>query len=317
MEPYPYLQHVKGLVKGWPQLQLLVDFMEVGTVPDRWGKIPGEPEPAKPKNGEKSAMYNPEDRGTYSGSIRYAYVAERLPMMAVESERRKRAKKCNIALLEYTHNGGVRVERYQEPGHQDSKDLSALENYLLQLKAGHKQAENQAADSRLIVVEDLSRDVIDTLGRTLNIDPLFFRAHLMDYAWNNIRDLWKQPRTPKFVIREREWCHIRFVRARYFPDEDVLTKGYNETTEFNVHCRINFDENESFWDRDKPPRSRRRKSRQTKTTKKTETVRCRVGLVRSRATLWKGNLAGHGDVCECSRLTSRREFFFFFFIGAS
>lgn len=39
---------------------------------------------------------------------------------------------------------------------------------------------------RLWVVEDLSRDVIETLGDHYDIDPSFFREHIMDYIWYNI-----------------------------------------------------------------------------------------------------------------------------------
>jgi hypothetical protein len=37
-----YLSYVKSLVPRWPQLELLADFMEVGTIPTRWCIFPGE-----------------------------------------------------------------------------------------------------------------------------------------------------------------------------------------------------------------------------------------------------------------------------------
>lgn len=37
-----YLTHIKGLLKQWPHLQLLADFMDVGTTPVRWNaSVPG------------------------------------------------------------------------------------------------------------------------------------------------------------------------------------------------------------------------------------------------------------------------------------
>lgn len=39
---------------------------------------------------------------------------------------------------------------------------------------------------RLWVVEDLSREVIETLGHHYDIDPSFFREHILDYVWYNI-----------------------------------------------------------------------------------------------------------------------------------
>lgn len=39
---------------------------------------------------------------------------------------------------------------------------------------------------KLFVVEDLSREVIETLGSQFDIDPSFFREHIVDYVWYNI-----------------------------------------------------------------------------------------------------------------------------------
>ncbi|TRX94479.1 hypothetical protein FHL15_004634 [Xylaria flabelliformis] len=42
---------------------------------------------------------------------------------------------------------------------------------------------------KLSVVEDLSHEVIERLGYRFDTDPDFFRSHIHDYAWYNIRDL--------------------------------------------------------------------------------------------------------------------------------
>lgn len=39
---------------------------------------------------------------------------------------------------------------------------------------------------RLWVVEDLSREVIEALGSHYDVDPSFFREHIVDYIWYNI-----------------------------------------------------------------------------------------------------------------------------------
>lgn len=39
---------------------------------------------------------------------------------------------------------------------------------------------------RLIVSEDLSRDVIEILGSAYDVDPSFFREHLTDNIWYNL-----------------------------------------------------------------------------------------------------------------------------------
>lgn len=45
--------------------------------------------------------------------------------------------------------------------------------------------ENESVRTRLFVVEDLSRNVIEALGNHFKIDPSFFREHIVDYAWYN------------------------------------------------------------------------------------------------------------------------------------
>lgn len=45
---------------------------------------------------------------------------------------------------------------------------------------------NPTTKMRLFVVEDLSRDVIETLGCAYDVDPSFFREHIVDYFWYNI-----------------------------------------------------------------------------------------------------------------------------------
>jgi len=47
---------------------------------------------------------------------------------------------------------------------------------------------NDKVQFGLYVVEDLSSDVIEVLGSGLEIEPSFFRAHIVDYVWYNVRD---------------------------------------------------------------------------------------------------------------------------------
>lgn len=43
-ETKDYLSYMKYLAPRWPHLQVLVDFMEVGTIPTRWCRFPEEKE---------------------------------------------------------------------------------------------------------------------------------------------------------------------------------------------------------------------------------------------------------------------------------
>lgn len=81
-------------------------------------------------------------------------------------------RRTNVCLLEYPQQGpGVEVSRFNDPA--DLKDcLNGL-------------GENKSVKTRLFVVEDLSRNVIELLGNHFKVDPSFFREHIVDYAWYN------------------------------------------------------------------------------------------------------------------------------------
>jgi protein subunit release factor A len=118
---------------------------------------------------------------------------------------------------------------------------------------------------RLYVVEDLSRDVIEVLGSGLGIEPSFFRAHIVDYAWYNVRDRWRDPPTLNVDSRQQNWIQLRYVTARYFESEDGYKKAEKEAEGFNILRRPDDDlSNRSWWDKEG----------------------AKVGLTRARATFW-------------------------------
>lgn len=80
--------------------------------------------------------------------------------------------RTNVCLLEYPRDGpGVEEKRFD--------DIDELKDCLAEM------GENDHVKTRLFVVEDLSRDVIEALGSHFNVDPSFFREHIVDYAWYN------------------------------------------------------------------------------------------------------------------------------------
>lgn len=83
--------------------------------------------------------------------------------------------RANVTVLEYPNDG-------RAPSRRDFKMASSLQDHIDKLDRGG------GADTklRLFVVEDLSREVIETLGAHYDVDPLFFREHLVDYVWYNI-----------------------------------------------------------------------------------------------------------------------------------
>ncbi|ROW08281.1 hypothetical protein VMCG_03177 [Cytospora schulzeri] len=220
-----YLTYVKLLANQWPHLELLADFMDVGTTPLRWNpKVPGG---------------YPADKTTR------------------ELMKNQRYGKTNVCVLEYPKQKGAVVKT-------QINQASSLKEYL----SGPRDDPN--VKLRLFVVEDLSREVIETLGANFDIDPSFFREHLVDYVWYNIKDWWRDPPNLDIVSRGQNWFQMRFIRARYFKDDDSFRKGDIEAQKFNVFRRLEDDHNQSkLWDKTADGKAE-----------------SRIGLIRSRVTFW-------------------------------
>jgi hypothetical protein len=103
---------------------------------------------------------------------------------------------------------------------------------------------------RLFVVEDLSREVIEQLGYHFNIEPDFFRAHIYENIWYNVRDPFYNPPTLAMDMRERNWFQLRFVQVRYYESGADFYSGQRSTDMFNVGRKLYDDENKSFWDKE-------------------------------------------------------------------
>ncbi|KAI0010670.1 hypothetical protein F4779DRAFT_616305 [Xylariaceae sp. FL0662B] len=125
---------------------------------------------------------------------------------------------------------------------------------------------NSEVQFKLYVVEDLSRDVIETLGQKLKIEPDVFRAHITDFAWYNVLDRWRDPPDLDIVQRRQNWMQLRYVTVRYFDTNEDFREAVNEANGFNVLRRPDDDlSNRAWWDKQGAV----------------------VGLTRSRATFWK------------------------------
>ncbi|KAJ3548371.1 hypothetical protein NM208_g1030 [Fusarium decemcellulare] len=240
----------------WPQLELLADFMEVGTIPTRWCIFPGE----QKQNGQRQ---------------RYTYPIDIEPR---RSEQRYRASRVNAALLRYQAKEKCVITRFksQKPGDEASAALGRAADHI---------AKTASRDEfNLFVVEDLSRDVIESLGGAFGIDPRFFRAHITEYVWNNIRDRWREPSVLEVDAQRRDWFQMRLVRSRYFSTQKELGDAKKEADGFNIVRRVIADDNDIFWDKDlECARSWWHKS---EGRLETEPVDAKIGHIRSRATFW-------------------------------
>ncbi|KAI1354501.1 hypothetical protein F5Y01DRAFT_273013 [Xylaria sp. FL0043] len=237
LEHYPYLARVKRLSEaGWIHLRLLADFMSIGTEPKRWKDLSTDQQDLS-----TGQLLSPKD------------ISDR------QAERKRRIEKTNVSVLNYY---ATKVKR------ENFTSAQALKDGL------HNSTKDSNIKFKLYVVEDLSRDVIEILGSAFNIEPDFFRAHIVDYAWWNVRDRWRNPPMLDLVSRHQNWTQLRYVTARYF---DVNKKhrqtdchqnfkdAAKEADSFNILRRVDDDlSNKSFWDKEGAI----------------------VGYTRSRATFW-------------------------------
>lgn len=75
-------------------------------------------------------------------------------------------------------------EEAKAPKRTDFNDSEMLQESLKELDS----QQDSSVKFRLFVVEDLSREVIETLGAHYDVDPSFFREHIVDYVWYNISE---------------------------------------------------------------------------------------------------------------------------------
>lgn len=102
-------------------------------------------------------------------------------------------------------------------------------------------AQQSALDARVYVVEDLSRDMIELLGSTLDIDPHFFRAHVDDYMWNTqTKDAVERKRLD-MLCRKQSHFRVRYLRPRYYRDTASFVKATKQAGQFNVLRHLDSD----------------------------------------------------------------------------
>ena len=151
----------------------------------------------------------------------------------VNEERKARASRTNVTRLDYLESGDVTEEKCKTP----EKLIEALNE------------DARECQLRLFIVEDLSRDVIEALGDNLDIEPDFFREHIVDYAWCNVRDRWQDPPNLHIEARRQRWLQLRYVTARYYKTTGSFEKGVKEAERFNVLRRLDDDaNNKAVWD---------------------------------------------------------------------
>lgn len=168
----------------------------------------------------------------------------------LSSIRRERARRTNVASVDFISGQPAPIISYMNTPESLAQCLD-------------QQAVPGA--SRLYIVEDLSRDVIEHLGSKLDIDPLFFREHINDFTWYNTRDPWVELPDLDIVSRDRPYFRLTYNQPRYFRTQESFNRAQKQAGMFNVLRRLDADdEHESQFDEKSAI----------------------VALVRSKASLW-------------------------------
>jgi hypothetical protein len=67
---------------------------------------------------------------------------------------------------------------------------------------------------RILLLEDLTPDLIEAIGSTFDVDPLFFSAHLYDQDWFSRHSSPATVSSSATRIRERRFQQIRYLETR-------------------------------------------------------------------------------------------------------
>ncbi len=192
-------------------------------------------------------------------------------LQAAVDARAERASRTNVTRIDFRKSDYVAEVSCDTP-----------EKLIVALDEDYPEHEDSL---RLFVVEDLSRDVIEALGSKLDIEPDFFREHIVDYAWCNIRDRWQEPPKLEADMQAQRWIQLRYVTARYFHSESSFGKAVEQAEHFNVLRRPDHDlNNRAVW----------------------EDKAALVGITRARASFWQSQAAEKGGAVgksiQCVRL---------------
>jgi len=180
-----------------------------------------------------------------------------------KDERQERIQRTEVTYLKCSQSQKMTSVSLQDP-HALRRCVSNLTSL-----------SSDAGSTHLLVVEDLSRDVIEILGTAFDIDPFFFRDQIDEYGWYNTRDPWANPPSLMAAIRDRKWFRIRNVRLHYFASKKDFEEARHESNLFNVLRRPDDDQN--HWQYlDKPGAV--------------------VSLTRTKTSVWTGKTGKDGDI---------------------
>ncbi|EFX04211.1 hypothetical protein CMQ_1139 [Grosmannia clavigera kw1407] len=143
-----------------------------------------------------------------------------------KAERRERTK---VAVLNFSNPESMTSTNCNSP----SELAASLDKYLY-------DSENMKT-SVLFLVEDLSTSVMEQLGKALDVDPTFFRNHLEDHTWFNIKDNWVDLPELGSQSQGRKFVTLRYMTTQFFEDEALAEEAKAETVNWNVLRRVDLE----------------------------------------------------------------------------
>ncbi|ROV90795.1 hypothetical protein VMCG_09385 [Cytospora schulzeri] len=174
----------------------------------------------------------------------------------------ERQNKVKVAFLDFSDPDNI-AQKTCENG----ADLASS------LLAGQQQQQHSPGNgnrlNRVLIVEDLSSTVIELLGAALDIDPCFFRAHLEDHTWFNIKDDWVEMPELESQAHKRSFVTIKYMQPRFFENPALSRAAKEQAGRWNVLRRIDFQgqvkSGQNAWWEDSPHQ---------------------VGLLRRKVSIW-------------------------------
>lgn len=127
---------------------------------------------------------------------------------------KSRQRVCQIACLEFSSLLGVTIRK--------RLDLRAL--------ASLPDDKTKGIQGRLLIVEDLSTDVIETLGSALNLDPFFFASHIDVAQVDLLGSKRLGTATLPSRTKSQNFFNIHYHRVlefEHFPPQNTLFRDMN------------------------------------------------------------------------------------------
>ncbi|EKG16330.1 Mg2+ transporter protein CorA-like/Zinc transport protein ZntB [Macrophomina phaseolina MS6] len=144
-------------------------------------------------------------------------------LVAFLARDRMESSSCRIATLEFS-------------AYEDKPDFFHVDVHRLGswLEIGPSEGEKKI-QGRILIVEDLTRSVVETLGACLQIDPLFFASHLHS-PWPDITVQTPDMANLPSRLKMDTYVNIHYHRTIAFKDPGIAMRQLLRTS--NVHRKV-------------------------------------------------------------------------------